>query len=71
MSFLNDMVVTRSLDMMREFGAVAASLGVFHAVISRMAAARVRRGLLVGRRDERDRRQALLCLTEEGRSTVV
>ena len=49
---------------------IAASLGISHAAVSQMASAMERKGLLVGRPDQRDRRRTLLCLTKEGRSAV-
>jgi len=48
----------------------AEALGISHAAISQMATAMERKGLLVGRQDEGDRRRTLLYLTEKGRSTV-
>ena len=49
---------------------VAEGFGISHAAISQMATAMERKGLLVGRPDERDRRRTLLHLTKEGRSAI-
>jgi DNA-binding MarR family transcriptional regulator len=48
----------------------AGMFGVSHAAISQMAAAMERKGLLITRQDEGDRRRTLLYLTEEGRSAI-
>ena len=48
----------------------AEGFGISHAAISQMAAAMERKGLLIGRPDERDRRRTLLYLTDEGRSAI-
>jgi DNA-binding MarR family transcriptional regulator len=51
-------------------GEAADAFGISHAAISQMATAMERKGLLVGRPDERDRRRTILYLTKEGRSTI-
>jgi DNA-binding MarR family transcriptional regulator len=48
----------------------ADAFGISHSAISQMVTAMERKGLLVGRPDERDRRRTLLYLTKEGHSTI-
>lgn len=48
----------------------AEAFGISHSAISQMVTAMERKGLLVARPDDRDRRRTLLFLTKEGRSDI-
>jgi DNA-binding MarR family transcriptional regulator len=48
----------------------AEGLGISHAAISQMATAMERKGLIIERPDEGDRRRTLLYLTGQGRSII-